>query len=88
MANHRVSQNLRIRHEDVPVLPTTSAELTKMLMSHSELDPRLHRIAYVAGFGEYRTMVWLPWYTKNVFLYDFRCVQQEILLRPHDTIRM
>ena len=88
MANRRILHTLRLRHEDVPVLPKIVAELTKMLMSHTELDPRQHRMAYVDGFGEYSVMIWLSCYTKSVFLYDFRRVQQEILLKAHDIIRM
>ncbi len=88
MANRRILHTLRLRHEDVPVLPKIVADLTKMLMAHSELDPRQHRMAYVDGFGEYSVMVWLSCYTKSVFLYDFRRVQQEILLNAHDIVRM
>ena len=40
------------------------------------------------GFGEYSVMIWLSCYTKSVFLYDFRRVKLEIVLKVHDIIRM
>eukprot|EP00171_Calliarthron_tuberculosum_P019454 IDg19454t1 len=58
-----------------------------MLMAHSDLDPRQHRMAYVEGFGAFSAQVWLSCYTKSVFLYDFRRVQQEVLLNAHEIIR-
>lgn len=87
MSNRRILHTLNLRLEDVPVLPKIVAELTKFLMVHSELDPRQHRMAYVDGFGAYSVQVWLSCYTKSVFLYDFRRVQQEILLEAHEIIR-
>lgn len=87
MANRRILHTLDLRLEDIPVLPQIVADLTKMLMSHSELDPRQHRMAYVDGFGAFSAQVWLSCYTKSVFLYDFRRVQQEVLLDAHEIIR-
>ena len=45
-------------------------------------------MAYVDGFGEYSVVTWLSCYTKKAFLYNFRRVQLEILLKAHDVIRM
>ena len=80
------SRMVRLHHKDVPILPKVVAELTKILMLHTELDLRQHRVVYIGGFGKYSLMIWLSSHSKSVFLYDFCRVQQEILLKAHDTI--
>lgn len=87
MDNRRILHTLHLRHEDVPVVQSIVAEVQALLMNHSELDPRQHRLAYVDSFDEYSVKVWVSCYTKSVFLYDFRRVQQGILLKCHEIIR-
>ena len=47
----------RLCREDGPVFPEIVAKRTNILMSHTELDPRQHQMAYVDGFGEYCVMI-------------------------------
>lgn len=87
MDNRRVLHTLHLRHEDMPVVPTIVAAIESLLMNHQELDPRQHRLAYVDSFGEYSVRIWVSCYTKSVFLYDFRRVQQDILVKCYEIIR-
>lgn len=87
MSNRRILHTLQVRLEDVPALAHIVADLTKMLVDHGELDPRQHRMAYVDGFSTFSAEIWMSCYTKSVFLYDFRRVQQELLLNAHEIIR-
>lgn len=87
MDNRRILHTLRLRHEDIPVVSEIVAELESLLMTHQELDPRQHRLAYVDSFDDLAVNIWLSCYTKSVFLYDYRRVQQDILMRCHGIIR-
>lgn len=87
MDNRRILHTLHLRHEDMPVAPVIVAAMEQLLMSHPDLDPRQHRLAYVDSFGEYSVKIWLSCYTKSVFLYDYRRVQQDILIKCYDIIR-
>lgn len=87
MDNRRILHTLHLRHEDMPVVPTIVAAIESLMMGHQELDPRQHRLAYVDSFGEYSVRVWISCYTKSVFLYDFRRVQQDILVKCYEIIR-
>lgn len=87
MDNRRILHTLHLRHEDMPVVPTIVAAMEQLLMTHQELDPRQHRLAYVDSFGDYSVKIWLSCYTKSVFLYDYRRVQQDVLIKCHNIIR-
>lgn len=87
MDNRRILHTLHVRHEDMPAVPNIVATMENLLMSHQELDPRQHRLVYIDSFGEYSVKIWLSCYTKSVFLYDYRRVQQDILLRCYEIVR-
>lgn len=87
MANRRILHTLHLRHEDMPVLPQIIKDVEKLLMTHPELDPRQHRLAYIDSFDEFSVKLWLSCYTKSVFLYDFRRVQQDVLVKFYDIVR-
>lgn len=87
MDNRRILHTLRLRHEDMPVVLNIVAEIENMLMSHPELDPRQHRLAYLDSFDEFSVKIWISCYTKSVFLYDFRRVQQDVLVKCHELVR-
>lgn len=87
MDNRRILHTFHLRHEDMPVVPTIIAAMETLLNTHQELDPRQHRLVYVDSFGEYSVKIWLSCYTKSVFLYDYRRVQQEILIRFYELVR-
>lgn len=87
MSNRRIQHLLNIRLEDIPALQAIVSDIVEMLDTHPELDTRQHRLAFVDGFSDYSAQIWLSCYTKSVFAYDFRRVQQEILLGAHSIIR-
>lgn len=87
MDNRRIVHTIHLRLEDVPVAHEIVAEMEKILMNHSRLDPKQHRLVYVDSFDDYSVLLWFSCYTKSVFLYDFRDVQQELLLKFYDIVR-
>eukprot|EP00178_Gracilaria_changii_P004168 TRINITY_DN164_c0_g1_i13.p1 TRINITY_DN164_c0_g1~~TRINITY_DN164_c0_g1_i13.p1 ORF type:complete len:1045 (-),score=209.00 TRINITY_DN164_c0_g1_i13:17809-20943(-) len=87
MDNRRIVHTLHLRHEDMPVVLSIVTQIENLLMSHPELDPRQHRLAYVDSFDEFSVKLWFSCYTKSVFLYDFRRVQQDLLVKCHEIIR-
>lgn len=87
MDNRRILHTIDLRHEDIPVVPKIIAAMDVVLMNHPELDPKQHRMVYVDSFGSFSVRIWLSCYTKSVFLYDYRRVQQEVLLKAYEIIR-
>lgn len=87
MDNRRIVHTLHIRLEDIPVASTIVSQMEAVLMSHPALDPKQHRLVYVDSYDDYSMQLWFSCYTKSVFLYDFRDVQQELLLKFYEIIR-
>lgn len=87
MDNRRIVHTLHLRLEDVPVVKKIVTEMGQVLMQHPGLDPKQHRMVYVDSFDDYSIRVWFSCYTKSVFLYDFRDIQQQLLLSFYDIIR-
>lgn len=87
MDNRRIVHTLHLRLEDVPVVKKIVTEMGQVLMQHPGLDPKQHRMVYVDSFDDYSIRIWFSCYTKSVFLYDFRDIQQHLLLNFYDIIR-
>ena len=87
MTNRRIVHTVHVRIEDMPVVHDIIREIQSFLMSHPGLDPKQHRLVYVDGFDEFSVKLWISCYTKSVFLYDFRGIQQQILLDSYGIIR-
>ncbi|KAI0562005.1 Mechanosensitive ion channel [Gracilaria domingensis] len=47
MDNRRILHTLHLRHEDMPVVLNIVTQIENLLMSHPDLDPRQHRLAYL-----------------------------------------
>lgn len=87
MSNRRILHTVHLRLEDMSVVRKVVDAILSLLMRHPGLDPKQHRLVYVDGFDEFSVRVWISCYTKSVFLYDFRSIQQQILLDTYDIIR-
>lgn len=87
MDNRRIVHTLHLRLEDVPIVKKIVSEMGQVLMQHPGLDPKQHRMVYVDSFDDYSIRIWFSCYTKSVFLYDFRDIQQQLLLSFYDIIR-
>ncbi|KAK1864647.1 hypothetical protein I4F81_007191 [Pyropia yezoensis] len=87
MSNRRVLHTLHLRIEDMGAVRTVLASIQNMLQQHPDLDPRQHRMVYIDSFDTFSVCIWLSCYTKSVFLYDFRRVQQDVLLQAYDIVR-
>jgi MscS family membrane protein len=87
MSNRRILHFLHLRLEDMPVVKDVVNSIDHLLKQHPDLDPKQHRLAYVDSFDEYSVKIWMSCYTKSVFLFDWRRVQQELLLSAYDIVR-
>lgn len=87
MTNRRICHTLHVRIEDMPVVTKVVHGVDQYLKKHPELDPKQHRLAYIDSFDEFSVKIWLSCYTKSVFLFDFRRVQQEILIAAYSILR-
>lgn len=87
MSNRRILHTLHLRLEDMPIVAQVVASIDQLLKKHPELDPKQHRLAYVDRFDEFSVQIWMSCYTKSVFLFDWRRIQQELLLSVYGILR-
>mmetsp|Transcript_19250 Transcript_19250/g.77107 ORF Transcript_19250/g.77107 Transcript_19250/m.77107 type:complete len:594 (+) Transcript_19250:1484-3265(+) len=88
MTNRRIKHEIHIRLEDMPMAKDIVTSIKSMLDESPELDPRQHRLAFIDRFDQHSIVIWVSCYSKTVFLSEYRKVQQEVLLRINDIIRM
>lgn len=87
MSNRRILHYFHLRLEDMPVVKDVVSSIDHLLKQHPDLDPKQHRLAYVDSFDDYSVKIWMSCYTKSVFLFDWRRVQQELLLSAYGIVR-
>ncbi|KAJ8907688.1 hypothetical protein NDN08_007795 [Rhodosorus marinus] len=88
MTNRRIKHEIHIRLEDMQVAKDIVTSIKSMLDESPELDPRQHRLAFIDRFDQHSIVIWVSCYSKTVFLSEYRKVQQDVLLRINDIIRM
>lgn len=87
MTNRRILHTLHMRLEDMPVVQDVTAGIDRYMRENQELDPKQHRLAYVDSFDEFSVKIWISCYTKSVFLFDWRRVQQDVLVAVYGILR-